>query len=88
MKLKLKTLPYELTICKLPRTAPADLSMDFCFAARTDEELSLVCETAHTPPDTTAREDGWRAFRIEGVLDFSLTGRIVTIEKRSCEEKD
>ena len=32
------------------------------------------CPTASVPVDTAAREDGWRGFRIEGVLDFSLTG--------------
>ena len=26
------------------------------------------------PANTIEREDGWRAFRIEGVLDFSLIG--------------
>ncbi len=29
--------------------------------------------------ETAAREDGWRAFRIEGVLDFSLTGILSAI---------
>ncbi|HOO27117.1 MAG TPA: ACT domain-containing protein, partial [Lachnospiraceae bacterium] len=37
-------------------------------------ELSLVCETKDVPEQTLAREDGWKAFRIQGVLDFSLTG--------------
>ena len=72
--MKLKTLPYDLTVCKLPSTAGIDLSADFFCLARTDEEISLVCETEQTPAGTAAREDGWRAFRIEGVLDFSLTG--------------
>ena len=26
------------------------------------------------PANVTHREDGWKAFRIEGVLDFSLIG--------------
>ena len=30
--------------------------------------------TEDAPAATLAREDGWRAFRVEGVLDFSLTG--------------
>ena len=72
--MKLKTLPYDLTVCKLPSAAGIDLSADFFCLARTDEEISLVCETEQTPAGTAAREDGWRAFRIEGVLDFSLTG--------------
>ena len=72
--MKLKTLPYDLTVCKLPSAAGIDLSADFYFLGKTDEEISLVCRTEQAPAETTAREDGWRAFRIEGVLDFSLTG--------------
>ena len=50
-------------------------SAGFFFVARTDEEISLVCETARVPENTLAREDGWRAFRVEeGPLDFSLVG--------------
>ena len=72
--MRLKTLPYDLTVCKLPSAAGIDLSADFFFLGKTDEEISLVCRTKQTPAGTEAREDGWRAFRIEGVLDFSLTG--------------
>ena len=72
--MRLKTLPYDLTVCKLPSAAGIDLSADFFFLGKTDEEISLVCRTEQTPAGTAAREDGWRAFRIEGVLDFSLTG--------------
>ena len=72
--MKLIKLPYELTVCKLASAASADPAADFYFIARTDEEISLVCRTEQTPAGTTAREDGWRAFRIEGTLDFSLVG--------------
>ena len=72
--MKLKTLPYDLTVCKLPSAAGIDLFADFFFLGKTDEEISLVCRTEQAPEGTAAREDGWRAFRIEGVLDFSLTG--------------
>ena len=41
---------------------------------KTDEELSLVCPTADVPDNTVRRSDGWRIFRIEGTLDFSLIG--------------
>ena len=72
--MKLKTLPYDLTVCKLMPRAKADLSAEFFCLTKTDEEISLVCRTEQTPAETAAREDGWRAFRIGGVLDFSLTG--------------
>ena len=70
----LRTLPCALTVCKVKSLADIDLSAGFFFIARTDEEISLVCRTEDAPAATLAREDGWRAFRVEGVLDFSLTG--------------
>ena len=72
--MQLKRLPYDLTVCKLPDVSGIDLKKDFYFIGRTDEEISLVCRTEDTPAVTTARDDGWKAFRIEGVLDFSLIG--------------
>lgn len=33
-----------------------------------------MCRREDTPLNTTEREDGWRAFYVEGPLDFSLTG--------------
>lgn len=50
------------------------MDAEFCFTGKTDEERSLVCLTEETPDNTIQREDGWRAFRIQGVLDFSLVG--------------
>ncbi|MBR6351542.1 MAG: ACT domain-containing protein [Firmicutes bacterium] len=70
----LKVLPYDLTVCKTESVSDIDFSSDFFFAGKTDEEISLVCKTEDAPEKTTEREDGWRCFRIEGQLDFSLTG--------------
>ena len=72
--MELKTIPYPLTVCKLADLPAFDAVRDFYFLSKTDEELSLVCRTEDVPPNTTDRDDGWRAFRIEGVLDFSLIG--------------
>lgn len=72
--MKLKILSWPLTVCKLAGTEQVNLTDDFYFIGRTDEELSLVCRTEHTPSGTLEREDGWRGFRIEGTLDFSLIG--------------
>ena len=70
----LQKLPYALTICKVRDAEELDFRRDFYFAARTDKEFSLVCKTEDTPAHTLEREDGWRAFRVQGVLDFSLVG--------------
>lgn len=72
--MKLKKLPYALTVCKLTNAASIDLNKDFYFIGKTDEEISLVCKTEDVPAENIAREDGWKAFRIEGILDFSLVG--------------
>lgn len=72
--MKLKILPYNLTVCKTQSISDIDLSSDFFFIGMTDEELSLVCRTEDVPEKTVERDDGWRGFRIEGVLDFSLVG--------------
>ena len=72
--MKLKKLDYELTICKVASLADIDLNTDFFFIGRTDEEISLVCPTEDTPKHTTDRDDGWKGFRIQGQLDFSLIG--------------
>ena len=39
------------------------------------------------PANTTEREDGWRAFRIQGVLDFSLIGILADISRILAENK-
>ena len=72
--LKLKKLPGDLTVCRLASAEQAILTQDFFFIGKTDEEISLVCRTEDTPAETVAREDGWRGFRIRGMLDFSLIG--------------
>ena len=75
----LKTLPYALTVCKVPGTEALDLPRDFYFIGRTDEEISLVCRTEDAPKRTAEREDGWRGFRIQGPLDFGLVGILARV---------
>lgn len=85
--MKLKRLSPVLTVCKVTSLEGFDLSCEPLFIGRTDEELSLVCPTELVPENTTAREDGWRAFRIEGELDFSLTGILSRISAVLAERE-
>ncbi len=85
--MKLKKLPYTLTVCKLETVEQIDLNPGFYFIGRTDEEISLVCRTECTPARTLEREDGWRGFRIEGTLDFSLIGILSPIAAILAENK-
>ena len=70
----LEIIENELSVCKLASVKDIDLDRDFYFIGKTDEEISLVCPTCDVPDNTTERDDGWRGFRIQGVLDFSLIG--------------
>ena len=72
--MELKKLEYDLTVCKVETLADINMTADFFFLGKTDEELSLVCRTEAVPAKTIARDDGWKGFRIAGVLDFSLIG--------------
>ena len=72
--MKIEKLDFDFTVCKVSHEDNIDLNTELCFVAKTDEEISLVCPTESTPSHTTDREDGWKAFRIKGVLDFSLIG--------------
>ena len=85
--MKLQVLPYDLTVCKVPFLANIHTDAGFFFIGKTDEEISLVCRTEDTPANTTDREDGWRGFRIEGILDFSLTGILAKISGILAEKE-
>ena len=77
--MKLQTLPYDLTVCKVTNVSAADLDREFFFLGKTDEEVSLVCRTEDTPANPSERVDGWKGFRIRGELDFSLIGILAKI---------
>ena len=79
--MQLKRLPYELTVCQVKALSDIAFCGDFYALTKTDEELSLVCETKHVPAKALAREDGWKAFRIEGVLDFSMIGVLSAVSQ-------
>lgn len=70
----IKTIGADFTVCKLENLSAVDFSSEFCFIGKTDEELSFVCPTENMPDGATEREDGWKAFRLQGILDFSLIG--------------
>ena len=77
--MELLILEEEFSICKLKDYSKIDISRPFVFTGSTDEEKSLVCPTRLVPVGTLDRSDGWRGFRIEGVLDFSMVGVLAGI---------
>ena len=74
MTLEIKTISQDFSVCKVEDLSKVDFTQEFCFIGKTDEELSLVCPKETVPENATHRNDGWKAFRIQGVLDFSLIG--------------
>ena len=85
--MELKKLEYNLTVCKISDLSDANIFSDFFFIGKTDEEISLVCKTEDTPESTIEREDGWKGFRIQGVLDFSLVGILSKLSGILAEHK-
>ena len=72
-------LPGLFSVCQVEDYSQVNLDAEYCFIGKTDEEKSLVCHTGDVPDNTIQQSDGWRAFRIQGVLDFSLIGILTEI---------
>ena len=72
--MEIKALEQDFTVCQAADYSQVNWAAEFCFTGKTDEEFSLVCATADVPTNVIRRDDGWKAFRIQGVLDFSLVG--------------
>ena len=83
----LKKIEHKLSVCKVTDISDIDLNSDFYFIGKTDEELSLVCKTDAVPYKTIERDDGWRGFRIQGVLDFMLIGILSKLSGILAEHK-
>ena len=66
-------------MCQVKDYSLVNLDSEYSFIEKTDEEKSLVCITSEVPQNTIQRDDGWKAFRIQGVLDFSLIGILAKI---------
>ncbi len=75
--MNLTLLPEAYAIWKLPATAPLP-QVPFFAAIRTGDELSLVTEEALAPSGVPC-ERGWRALKVAGPLDFSLTGILAAL---------
>lgn len=72
--MELKAIEGDFSVCQVEDYSLVNLDSEYSFIGKTDEERSLVCLTGEVPANTVRRDDGWKAFRIQGVLDFSLIG--------------
>ena len=80
-KLTLLVLAGRYGICRLGPAEPVPawgLQGEFFSVTRTTDELSIVCAEAQIPA-TVLCESGWRLFKIDAVMDFSLVGIVAGI---------
>lgn len=83
--MKIKKINGTFSVCKVSDYSQVDLDMPYCFIGQTDEEKSLVCLTENVPMNTVKCDEGWKAFRIQGILDFSLVGILSKIASLLAE---
>jgi len=82
-KLTLSVLESVLGICRLDKNSGIPSwaqESNFFSVTRTSGELSVVCQESNIPADIRA-ERGWSCLKIEGPLDFELTGILAKLSK-------
>lgn len=82
MDLRLSILPQTLAICRLDKNAPvpdwALRTSQFGSITASSEEISIVCDELVVPEGVKVVK-GWRAFKVEGPLDLTMTGVIASL---------
>lgn len=80
-QLTLSILPDTLAICRLRKNATIPdwaVSGEFFSITKTADELSIVCHQGSVPENVRCEKD-WRCLKVEGTLDFSLTGILAAL---------
>ena len=80
-RLTLTLLPGTFAVCRLEPDAPVPFWATqgaFFSLTRTADELSFVVAQEYVPADSACERD-WKALKVEGPLDFALTGILVSL---------
>lgn len=85
--MEIKIIDFDFSVCKVENYSLTNMDSEYCFIGKTDEENSLVCITSDVPTNVIERDDGWKAFRIQGILDFSLIGILAKISGILADNK-
>ena len=85
--MQIKKLNYDFSICRVKDYSKINLKGEYCFIGKTNEENSLVCITQDIPDNVIEHDDNWKAFRIQGTLDFSLIGILSQISTILAENE-
>jgi uncharacterized protein len=77
--LTLEVLADRLALCRFEPETPLPAWVFHAEArlwsvTRTPRELSVVCGEDDLPPSVTGARRGWRAMRVRGTLELSMTG--------------
>jgi uncharacterized protein len=87
IKLTLEVLSDILGVCKLDMKQPiAPWAYQGCFFSitKTMEELSIICSEKNIP-ESVLCERGWKAFKVQGTLDFGLIGILAKLTTAFAE---
>ena len=88
--LTLSVMPILLAVVRL--NASSDIPLwategeGFFSITKTHDELSIVCSEDRVPQDVKV-ERGWRCLKVEGPLDFGLTGILSSLAQPLAEAK-
>jgi hypothetical protein len=86
-KLTLSILPNSLAVCRLDKDAKIPswvFKSSFYTVSKNADELSVVCDQSVVPGDVKKTEN-WKAFKVQGPLDFSQIGIISSLSKPLAE---
>ena len=90
--MKLKILDSTFSVVKISSTEKIPLwalKSDVFSITRTDEELSIVCPSECLSKNEVFKdiENDWKCIKVEGILDFSLTGILSSLANTLAENK-
>lgn len=82
-------MPNSLAVCQFAKGTQVPswvFNSSFFSVSKTSDELSVVCDQVLVPPNVKKLEN-WKAFKVEGPLDFSLTGIVASLSKSLADNK-
>ena len=77
----LTLLALKLSVCQMDKNEPPPswaTTSSFYSVTKTDDELSVVCPSVVVPEGVKA-EKGWIVYKVEGPLDFGMTGVLASV---------
>ena len=85
--MKILLLRDNLSIFQVYSVEDLDLSIKPLHIGVTNDEISVIAPTNTVPSITINRNDGWKMFKVDGVLDFSSVGIVSSISSVLAKAK-